>query len=43
MTKWRKNSDEKGKWENVEGERRMKLLYNIWEQKVIFITKFKDE
>ena len=41
MTKRRKKSDWKDKWEKLEGDRFMKLLNDIWEQKVIFITEFK--
>jgi hypothetical protein len=43
MTRRRKKNDGKDKWEKVEGDRRVKLLYNVGEQKVIFITKFKHE
>jgi hypothetical protein len=43
MTKRRKRSDGKDKWEKMEGDRFVKLLYNIGEQKVIFITKVKHK
>jgi len=43
MTKRKNKSDGKDKCEKVEGDRCVKLLYSIWEQKVIFITKFKYE
>jgi hypothetical protein len=43
MTKQRNKSDGKDKWENLDVDRTVKLLYNIWEQKVLFITKFKHE